>query len=340
MKIMCGRTLALALLVLILCSTNPVDVWGEPTAAPAAKPPPKLTVAILDFSANVPGNPELGQQAGETLMATLSGANGFTLVDRPSLARTLQEHELNLTGVVSPEQATKIGKLVGARILVTGKVFVLDKQIFITAKLIGTETSLVDGVIVKGEKDADLGGLLMQLSEKLAKRLPEVAPKLIAADDLTLDPIPALKKRLAALKLPKVWVSVTERHVQEARAPTVDPAVETEVKMLLVQCGFTVIEGDEKDRARAGVEVNIAGEGFTEVGVRIGNLISCTDRVEIKLTRVSDGKVLLADRESGRSVDISERLAAKTALQKSARALAIRILEYFAQNLPAEEKKP
>jgi TolB-like protein len=328
----------LIVLVLLAVSSSAAE---KPAETPGAvKAPPKVTVAVLDFSASVPGNAELGQQVGEALTATLSGESGFTLVDRATLARTLQEQELNLTGVISPEQATKIGKLVGAKILVTGKVFVLDKQIFMTAKLIGTETSLVDGIIVKGEKDADLGGLLMQLSEKLAKRLPEAAPKLIAADDLALDPIPALKKRLAALKLPKLSVSVTERHVQEVRAARADPAVETEVRMLLVQCGFTVIDGDAKDQAKAGVEVNVTGEGFTEFGARIGNLISCNDRVEIKLTRVADGKVLLADRDTGRSVDISENLAAKTALQKSGRVLAIRIMEYFVENLPADEKKP
>ncbi|MDB5323581.1 MAG: hypothetical protein JWN40_5212, partial [Phycisphaerales bacterium] len=209
MKIMHRRIFPLIVLLLTAVSANAAEKPAEVAAASPAKAAPKVTVAVLDFSANIPGNPELGQQVGETLTATLSGESGFTLVDRPALARTLQEQELNLTGIVSAEQATKIGKLVGARILVTGKVFVLDKQIFITAKLIGTETSLVDGIIVKGEKDADLGGLVMQLSEKLAKRLPEAAPKLIAADDLALDPIPGLKKRLAALKLPKLSVSVT-----------------------------------------------------------------------------------------------------------------------------------
>src|SRR5689334_9411833 len=74
---------------------------GEKTATP------KVTVAVLDFAANLPGNPDLGAQVAETLTATLSGETGFTLVDRSSLARTLQEHELNLTGLVSAEQATK-----------------------------------------------------------------------------------------------------------------------------------------------------------------------------------------------------------------------------------------
>ena len=335
-------------LLLLSVAVRAISAQAQGKDAPANAPPkaatPKVTVAVLDFAANLPGNPELGPQVAETLTATLSAEIGFTLVDRSSLARTLQEHELNLTGLVSADQATKVGKLVGAKILVTGKVFTLDKQTFITAKVMGTETSLVDGILVKGEKDADLGALVIQLAEKLAKRLPEAAPKLIAAEDLTLDPLPGLKKKLAGLKFSKLSVSIAERHVQEARAARIDPAVETEVKMLLVQCGFTVIDGDAKDRAKAGVEVEITGEAFTEFGARIGNLISCTDRVEIKVARVSDGKVLLADRDTGRSGDIFENLATKSALQKSGRTLAVRILEFFAGNLPAapdkEEKKP
>jgi TolB-like protein len=340
MKCTFVRMFGLLLLVMACCPEMARSEDKPATGVAAAKATaPKITVAVLDFAASLPGHPELGAEVAETLTATLSGETGFTLVDRSSLARTLQEHELSLTGLVSAEQATKVGKLAGAKILVTGKVFVLDKQIFITAKLMGTETSLVDGILVKGEKDADLGALLIQLSEKLAKRLPDAAPKLVAAEELAIDPVPGLKKKLAGLKLPKLSVNVAERHVQVERAARIDPAVETEVKMLLVQCGFTVIDGDAKDRAKAGVEVEISGEAFTEFGARIGNLISCTGRVEIKVNRVSNGKVLLADRDNGRSVDISENLAAKTALQKSGRTLAIHILEYFSENLPAADKE-
>jgi len=198
-----------------LAVTNP-----PPSTAPATRPagattakPAGITVAVLDFHSTAPGSPDLGQQIAEVVTANLSGRPGFTLVDRSSLQRALQEQELNLSGVVSGDQATKVGKLVGARILVTGRAFALDKHVMISAKIIGTETSLVDALMVKGDKDADLAGLVLQFSQDLSTRLAQAGHKLVAAEEPTADPLPALKQRLAGLKLPKVAVRVSERHV-------------------------------------------------------------------------------------------------------------------------------
>ncbi len=151
-----------------LARTSP-DLDTAPVVSPSREASGDLTVAILDFDSSA-GDPELGKQIGQMLAVTLSGEPGFKLVDRSTLARTLQEHELNLTGLVSPDQATKIGKLIGARILVTGKVFQLDSQLYFNAKIIGTETSLVTGVLVIGEKDAKVGDLLMKLSDQVGRK--------------------------------------------------------------------------------------------------------------------------------------------------------------------------
>ena len=226
-------------------STTPTTKSGAPATQPGTQPADgRVSVAVLDFASTTPGNPDLGSQIGKVLVATLSGESGFQLVDRSTLARVLQEHELNATGLVGAEQAAKIGKLVGTRILVTGKAFALDKQVFITAKLIGTETSLVDGIIVKGSKEADTATLVMELSQKIAERLRTAGPKLVAADEALTDPLPGLKAKLAGRKLPKVSVAITEQHVTAAQAARVDPAVETEVKNILIAAGFTVVEGN------------------------------------------------------------------------------------------------
>ena len=66
-------------------------------------------------------------------------------------------------------------------------------------------------------------------------------------------------------------------------AVRIDPAVDTELQQMLTQCGFTVIEGDETQQVEAGVTVVISGEAFSEYAARIGNLVSCVARVEIKV---------------------------------------------------------
>ena len=279
----------------------------------------------------------------------LSGEAGMRLVDRTTLTRVLQEQELNLTGLVDTQQAVKVGKLVGARILVVGKAFPMGKKLFITAKLIGTETSLVDGVIVKGELGGDVGELTIELAEKLGRRLREVGSKLVAQDDLANDPLPALKAALAGIKKPTIAVIIKEEHVASRRA-VVDPAVETEVKRLLRACGFEIkdvkenaladfakdprgLAGGSWPRGLQGVDVVIVGEGFSEFAARIGNLVNCVARAEVNVITRADGKIVLADRATQRAVDLSENVAGKKALQKTGRELGIRILEHFRKTL-------
>ncbi len=318
---------------------------GEKVLKPA---PATITVAILDFEVTAPGNAELGKQAGEALTAMLSGQAGFTLVERAALAKSLEEHELNLTGLVDTEQAVKVGKLVGARIIVTGKAFVLGEQLMITAKLIGTETSLVEGVLVKGKRTADVGELVVQLGEQLSTRLRERGPKLVAAE-VDVDPLPGLKEKLAKLKLPKVAVAVKEEHIARPRQVP-DPAVETEIKLLLRSCGVEIQDVKENELADwvrkfkdgsgqawpqslEGVDLVVTGEAFSEYGARIGNLHSCLARAEINVIGRKEGKVVLADRSTTRAVDLAENIAGKTALQKAGRVLGTRILEHLANTV-------
>src|SRR4051794_26561578 len=93
------------LMIVVACSSR----WAvaEDRAAPPATAP-SIPVALLDFDANVPGNPDLGKQITEAMTAVLTGEAGFVLVDRASQTKMLTEHELNLTGIVNPDQAAQI----------------------------------------------------------------------------------------------------------------------------------------------------------------------------------------------------------------------------------------
>ena len=332
-------------------------VASRPASRPARMSPRELTVAILDFDAKDPGAPDLGPQIGDILTAVLSGEPGFTLVDRTKIDKLLQEAELNLTGVVDAQQAVKIGKLVGARILVHGRAFRVGTQMFMTAKLIGTETSLVKGVLVKDGEKADVGAMTIDLAAKLAAAVRQHGPRLVAQDDAGADPLPALKKKLSGRKLPTVAVIVTERHhARRPQPPPIDPAVETEIKKLLRECGFAIQDVKQNEladwvrakhdvnawpRSLRGVDMVVTGEAFSEFAIRMGNLISCSARVEINLIRRADGKIILADRATCRAVDLSENIAGKTALQKAGRLVALRILEHFAETLgPLEAAEP
>jgi TolB-like protein len=324
------KKIAINLFAIVLILFTASSLAAQPTTQAAAVPGngTQLTVAILDFDANVPGSSDLGKQISETLTATLSGEIGFTLVDRSMLGTVLKEHALSLTGLVDADTAMKIGKLVGARILVTGKAFSVDKSIFLTAKLIGTETGLVDGIIVKGQQGDDLGDLIAKLSLKVADRLHTGGAKLLPADE-PVDPLPALKARLAGQKLPTLELMIHEEH--EGLAQTVDPAVDTELRKMLTDCGFSVIDAAEINPAKANVRFIIKGEGVSEYAGRLGNLQVCSARLELNVVSYQDGKTVFADRITTRGVDLSENIAGKTALQKAGHELGIRLIQHFAE---------
>jgi hypothetical protein len=317
-----------------LCAGEKKSVTDAKPDEDAAKQSHRLTVAILDFDVTAPGHPKLGKEIVEALTARLAVEPGIEIVDRSSVADILHKSELNPTGVVNVDQGGKIGKLVGAKVLVTGRVFLLDNQLFFAAKLIGTETSLVEGVLLKGGKDGGIGDLVMQLSDKVAKRLRHSGGELVAQDGALQDPLPGLRKALAGRKLPTVAVRVVERHITPSTVRRVVPAAEAELQRILREAGFTVMEGGDNQIAEAGVKYLIDGEAFSEFATRIATLVTCTARVEIKVTDRMTGEVAFTDSQTTRTIDPAEDIACKNALQKASHALGIQILTYFERSLP------
>ncbi len=59
--------------------------------------------------------------------------------------------------------------------------------------------------------------------------------------------------------------------------------------------------------------------------------MSCKDRVEIKVRERSTGNILRVYGQTSVAVDLSEQIAAKTALQNAALALAGRVLPRLAK---------
>jgi curli biogenesis system outer membrane secretion channel CsgG len=302
-----------------------------------------ITVAIIDFESKAPGNPELGQQLGDILSARMSIYEQFQLVERKKLEELLKEHQLNLTGIVDTNQAMKVGKLLGAKIMVFGRAFPVDKDLFIVAKIIGTETSQVKGVIAKGKMESNLSDIIDQLVDKLTNGLEKWAPQLLPPNEQLRNKIEILNKQLADEELPTVAVIVPETHINRQIA---DPAAETEIKKVFKEVGFKVIEAKRKNLGRkskdidlTGVDMVITGEGLSEFGARIGGLVSCIGRLEIQATDKDKRTVITSERTTRRAVDLSEAIAAKTALQAAGHELAIKTIEKIAEKIDREHGK-
>ncbi len=339
MKLMAGFAVILGLVSALSCFAG-VAAEGE------AEP---VTVAVFDFEAPAGNLREIGPQVADLLAAGLSGQSGIKLVERAELKRVLAELGLGKTGIVAAEEAAEVGKVIGARILVIGRVFTIDSELVIVARTIGTETTRVFADSAQGALSGPLAPVILELGEKIgstiSERRAELAPKAAAAPDSAA----GLRERMAGKKLPRVWVKIEEEHLSR---PVIDPAAETEFILILRCCGFEVVEGGQEilsDWARKyfrdsaaevppleEVDVLIVGEAFSEGGGRTGNLVTAKGRLEVRALDARTGEILAVDRRTETAVDLAETIAAKTALETAARAAAVGIIPEMTDNWTRE----
>ena len=142
---------------------------GAPASRPAA--PPRKTVLILPFhvATEEPGYEALGEALQELLVADLSAFPEIEVVDRKHLDEVLKEHELSLSGLAEKATQIKVGRLLGARLLLSGTFTLVNSTIKINGHLFEVASSqLVRSREVTGKVEEWL-----DLERQLARRLVE-----------------------------------------------------------------------------------------------------------------------------------------------------------------------
>src|SRR4051812_44615803 len=163
-----------------------------------------LTVAVFDFESKDEAVRDLGPKIATLVNANLSAEPQIITVERAELEKVLGEHELGLSGSVSADSAAKVGQLTGAKVLVTGRVFKAEGELFIVAKIIGTETSRVYGELVKGRDKSSISDLSADLAKKIAADVTQKGDTLVAKVETRPELIAKIKKELGTNALPTV----------------------------------------------------------------------------------------------------------------------------------------
>ncbi len=281
-----------------------------------------MTAAVFSFQTSGESLNTRGAEVAALLDAQLSGvAPEVVLVERQEIDKVLGEQELGLSGTVSPDTAAKTGALLGAKVLITGRLFEAGGKYYLVAKIIGTETGRVYGESETFTDPAGLDKAVGALASKIADDLKKRGDTPVAAPEPPGARLERLRRIVAGKgALPTVSVVIAEQHLGRA---VIDPAAQTEMKLLLQQLGFEVIDPTATGRQ---ADVQVTGEAFSEPAGRHANLVSCRARVEVMAVRSATGKLLLADRQTDVAVDLAEHIAGKAALENAAAKLAERLL--------------
>jgi hypothetical protein len=284
-----------------------------------------LSIAVFDFTSSDEATRELAPKIAPLLTATLSADERMIAVERAELDKALGEQELALSGAIAPADAAKIGQLTGAKLLVTGRVMQAGTETLAVAKLIGTDTGRVFAVKTKLAVNGAIADTLAALAQQIADTATKNAAALVAAPPKPDEQIAKLRAALKDKPRATVSVRIPEQHFGR---PVIDPAAQTELENLLGQLDFKLV--DEKSSRRA--DFAIEGEAFSERAMQRGQLIACKARVEVKVRNLANGEIVSSDRQTAVAIDLAEHIAAKTALQNSARQLAERIIPRISGN--------
>lgn len=102
-----------------------------------------LAVMNLSDSTESLKKASVGQTISAFLSAAFSQSTLFRLVEREGLAKVMKEQTLALSGAVSEESAIKAGNLLGAEILLEGRVGEVGDEIVVSVRLIDAEKGSV-----------------------------------------------------------------------------------------------------------------------------------------------------------------------------------------------------
>ncbi len=129
-------------------------------------------VAIVNFDNSTGKISEFGDIGGplrDMLISDLTEVKNLSMVDRESLSKILDEQNLNNSSRFDQTTATKLGKLLGAEVIITGTYFEFMNNLRVDAKFINVETGgILFSVGVEGSREK-----LFELKNLLANKIIE-----------------------------------------------------------------------------------------------------------------------------------------------------------------------
>ena len=106
-------------------------------------------IAIKDFEVIMGRNREVGKYVQEDITTALVNSGQFNVVERLKLKSVLDELKLTQLGLTDPAGAKKVGKLLGADVILTGTLAATGDEWNVNLRLINTESGLITSAFNK-----------------------------------------------------------------------------------------------------------------------------------------------------------------------------------------------
>jgi len=172
MKRLASGTIALAFGALILGAAGARAQQAAATPAAAQQQDTRPGIAVLDFDvSSVTSDHEtydaLGRGLAAMTLSELTANPAIRVVERTQLQQILNEQNLGHEGRVDPGTLSRIGKLIGAKYMVTGTLINIAGNLRIDTRIFDVETSeILKTESVRGKMD-NVFDMVPQLAQRL-----------------------------------------------------------------------------------------------------------------------------------------------------------------------------
>ncbi|MCA9517718.1 MAG: hypothetical protein KC635_22415, partial [Myxococcales bacterium] len=129
----------------------------------------KLTLAVSDFDNHAASAAYGALEKGlaDMLVTDLAVADDLQLVEREKLSAVVEELKLGQSGLIDPKTAQKMGRLLGADLVLTGSIVAIEPEMRLDARIVAVET----GEVLATAKAEGASSAFFEVEAALVKNL-------------------------------------------------------------------------------------------------------------------------------------------------------------------------
>jgi TolB-like protein len=135
----------------------------------------KTKIAVLDFQLQGQGfeTQDMGKIVSEWLITSFVKDGRFDVIERSLLEKILSEQKLGVSGLIDTGSVSRIGKVLGAKAIISGSVMRFQNILEVNARIIDVQDgSIIAAENVKSTSTTKLEALVVSMSEKLIRDFP------------------------------------------------------------------------------------------------------------------------------------------------------------------------
>ncbi len=162
-----------------MSSTDDLSATKDLNARTKDKNAKRIAIIYFDNPGGDPAMDKLKKGLADMLITDLSNIHMLSIVERDKLESILKEQKLNNSKEFDPNTASKVGKLLGAQIILTGGYFEMMGSLRIDARFIDVET----GKILKADGVDGVTSNFFKIQKQLAWKIINTLDVKISASE-------------------------------------------------------------------------------------------------------------------------------------------------------------